>query len=126
MRLHQLHDNSDTEYVQRVAKLRPLLEALRVLSEDIGNVEGVEINVAEHGHMATVSLRSGASHHSFSLSTSLGNRCFTVEQCDYYSFSGESFEKRHELADGEAALEILIKAVGEHVAQVEVLKERRK
>ena len=53
MRLHQLHDNSDTEYVQRVAKLRPLLEALRVLSEDIGNVEGVEINVAEHGHMAT-------------------------------------------------------------------------
>lgn len=126
LRLHQLYDTFDAEHVQRVAKLKPLLEALRVLSEEIGNVEGVQINLTGPGHMAIVTLRIGASYDSFSLSTSIGNRCFTVEERKVYSFSNESFEKRYELDDGEAALEILIKAIGQHVAQVKVLDERQK
>jgi hypothetical protein len=125
-RLHQFYDKCDSERRERVAKLKPLLEALRVLSEEVGNIEGVEIDIAPHGHMATVSLRSSASLHSFSLSTSLDNRCFVVEQRDSYSFSGESSHNRHELADGDVALELLINAVGKHVAQVNVLDERRK
>jgi|GEM_PF-3600059 len=125
-RLHQYYDKNDEEHAQRVEKLRPVLDALRVLSREIGIVEGVDISVSEHGHMATVYLRSAASTHSFSLSTSLRNRCFTVEQRDSYSFSGESFEKTHELDESDAALAIVVEAIGKHIAQLEVLKERRK
>ncbi len=34
--------------------MAPLLEAISLLSEEVGTVGGIPVSVADHGHMATV------------------------------------------------------------------------
>jgi len=34
--------------------MAPLLEAIRLLSEEVGTVAVLRVSVADHGHMATV------------------------------------------------------------------------
>ncbi len=34
--------------------MAPLLEAISLLSEEVGTVGGIRVSVADHGHMATV------------------------------------------------------------------------
>lgn len=125
--LQAVYDKSDTDIANGIEKMRPLISAIKALKLEIGDVEGVEIRPAQHGHMATVSLRSPSLDLSYSISTSLGNQSFELEKRSYYKFGDyDSFDERHTFQDADQALAIVVEAVGKHIAQQQVLSERKK
>lgn len=125
-RLHKLYDESDADIAVRVKMMGPIIEALNSLKQEVGSVEGLEISPAPHGHMATVRLKSSASQQSLSISTNIGNSQFQIEEHLYYTFSSDSFEKRHEFTSAEDVLTLVVDAVGKHIASNQVLSERKK
>lgn len=125
-RLHKLYDESDADIAVRVKMMGPIIEALNSLKQEVGSVEGLEISPAPHGHMARVRLKSSASQQSLSISTNIGNSQFQIEEHLYYTFSSDSFEKRHEFTSAEDVLTLVVDAVGKHIASNQVLSERKK
>ena len=53
-RIESILDDSDERSKQQFKKMAPLLEAISLLSEEVGTVDGLRVSVADHGHMATV------------------------------------------------------------------------
>ena len=53
-RIESSPDDSDERSKQQFKKMAPLLEAISLLSEEVGTVGGIRVSVADHGHMATV------------------------------------------------------------------------
>ena len=60
--LHNFYDKSDANSAKRIEKMRPLIESLRALKNEIGKVDGVDIDPSEHGHMTTVHVNSSVTH----------------------------------------------------------------
>ncbi len=126
-RLHEIYDKSDADIATRIEMMRPLISSLKALELEIGNVEGIDISPAPHGHMATVKLNSSTLDQSFSISTTSGNSSFKVEELSCYKFGDyDSFEKQHRFEAADQVLAIVIEAVGKYIAQQRVLQERKK
>jgi hypothetical protein len=126
-RLHQLYDNSDEKIKQRVKKMVPIVRALNVLKEEVGEVKGIVIGTAPHGHMATVRLSSLTSNDNFSISTNCGNTKYSIERRRYYDFEdGGIYEEEYDFDDASEVLKLVIDAIGKHIASVQVLDERKK
>lgn len=125
-RLHELYDKNDADIAERINKMHPLIAALKTLKTEIGNVEGIEINPAPHGDVASVEVNSSTLR-SYSISTNIGNTCFVVEErsCDIFQ-DFDSVEKRHEFQTSDLVLELVVDAIGKHVAQQQALTERKK
>jgi hypothetical protein len=118
--------SSTRTWQPRLKKLRPALSTLRVLSDEVEGASGVAISVAEIGHMATVKIGSGGLSHTLSLSISSSNDSFRIEETKSDSLLDEYATHVHEFQVAEQALELIINAVGKHIAQAAVLKERVK
>lgn len=125
-RLHKLYDESDADIAGRIKMMGPVVEALNSLKGEVGDVEGLEIFPAPHGHMVTIGLDSSASRQSLSISTNIGNAKFQVQEHLYYTFSSDSFDKLHEFSSTEDVLKLVVDAVGKHIASNQVLNERKK
>jgi len=123
--LHNFYDKSDANSAKRIEKMRPLIESLRALKNEIGKVDGVNIDPSEHGHMATVHVNSSVTQQSYSISTNIDNTCFKVEEYRYDTFGDfETIEKTHSLESPDLALNLVVDAIGKHIAQKQVLAER--
>ncbi len=125
-RLHDFYDESDASIARRVELMRPVITALAALRSEVGEVKGLTISTANHGHMATIGLKGGASDHTLSISTAYDNTQFQIEERTYNSFDDETDEKLHNLATADEVLERVLEAVGKHVASTQVLHERHK
>lgn len=126
-RLHDFYDRSDAKLARRVEMLRPLLSSLKALDEEVGHVEGLTVNLAPHGHIATIRLESSTLHHTLSISTSYENECYEVEEKRYYTFGdSDIIEERHKFEAVEDALALVVTVVGKHIAQLQALAERPK
>lgn len=125
-RLHDFYDESDASIARRIELMRPVIIALEALRSEVGEVKGLTISTASHGHMATIGLKGGASDHTLSISTAYYNTQFQIEERTHYSFDAETDEKIHNLATADEVLECVLGAVGKHVASTQVLRERRK
>ncbi len=53
-RIESILDDSDERSKQQFKKMAPLLEAISLLSEELGTIDGLRVSVSDHGHMATV------------------------------------------------------------------------
>ena len=53
-RIESTLDDSDERSKQQFKKMAPLLEAISLLSEEVGTVVVLRVSVADHGDMATV------------------------------------------------------------------------
>lgn len=124
-RLHDLFDESDACASEAIEKIKPLIQSLNELKAEIGDIEGLTINTYGHGS-ARVEIKSTCSHKSFSISTSIDNTCFLVEE--FSSFVGgyidDATEKIHSLRSPTRVLNLVVKAIGEHIASKQVFSER--
>jgi len=125
-RLHEFYDKSDAGIAKRIEIMRPVIDALEALRREVADVKGLTISSASHGHMATIELKGGASTQTLSISTTYDNSQFEIEERTYYSFDAETSELTHKLSTADEVLELVVGAVGKHVASMEVLGERRK
>ncbi|GIL05788.1 MAG: hypothetical protein BroJett031_23080 [Betaproteobacteria bacterium] len=125
-RLHQFYDKSDADIAGRIRMMEPIIASLNALKAEAGEVKGLKISPAPHGHMATIDLDASASRTSLSISTNLGNSKFQVEEHRYYLFSSENFDEHHEYSSAEDVLKLVVDAVGKHIASNQVLSERKK
>lgn len=123
-RLHKLHNQMDADANGRIEMMRPIIEVLSSIKDEIGIIEGLDISPAAQGHMVSVKLQSRVSRHSFSASTNMGNSAFEVEERCSYTFTSDSDEKSHRFSKAEDVLALLINAVGKHVASHQVAGER--
>ena len=87
LHLHKLYDDSDADVAGRIRMMDPVIKALNYLKAEVGEVKGIEISPAPHGHMAIIRLKGISSYQSFSISTNSGNSRFQVEEHRSYSFS---------------------------------------
>jgi hypothetical protein len=124
-RLHEVYDEIDAATVGCIKMMTPVIEALISLKAEVGEVEGLEISLAPHGHMATIRMNSFGSRHFLSVSTNVGNSRFEVDEHRDDSLAPDSFE-RHEFSSAEDLLKFLLDAIGKHIASNQVLGERRK
>ena len=53
-RIESILDDSDERSKQQFKKMAPLLEAISLLSEELGTIDGLRVSVSDHGQMATV------------------------------------------------------------------------
>lgn len=74
-----LHD-SKIKIAGGIEKMKPVIALIRALKEEVGNVEGLEISPAEHGHMATVRAQTSVTTESLSISTNYDNSAFVIEE----------------------------------------------
>jgi hypothetical protein len=124
--LHDFYDKSDANIAKRIEKMSPLIQSLHALKGEIGRVEGVDIDPAPHGHMATVYVNSTTERQAYSISTDTGNTCFKVEERRSYTFGDcDVIEKIHSFESPELALNLVVDAIGKHIAQKQVLGERK-
>lgn len=125
-RLHEFYDKSDANISKRIELMRPVIEALHALRDEVGELKGLSIRPASHGHMATIELNASASKQTLSISTTHDNTQFAIEERISYSFDNETTETEHRLSTADEVLEHVVAAVGKLVASSEVLRERRK
>ena len=126
IRLNAAHSKLDADQARRAERLRPVFAALRILAEEVDGVTGVAIRLAEQGHIATLYLEAAGSSHSFSISVPSTSDRFRVQETKDCSFMDEYVKDVHEFAEAERALELVVTAVGKHVAQSAAVKERLK
>jgi hypothetical protein len=124
-RLHDLFDESDARASEGIEKMKPLIQSINELKAEIGDIEGLIIKTYEHGS-ASVEIKSTCSYKSFSISTSFDNMCFMVEE--FSSFVGgyidHADKKTHNLQSPTCVLNLVVKAIGEHIASKQVFDER--
>lgn len=125
-RLHEFYDKGDANIARRIERMRPFMEALAGLRDEVGDVKGLSISLATHGHMATIDLNESASRKTLSISTTHDNAQFEVQERTYHSFDAETHQATHRLSSVAEALEYVVAAVGKHVASSEVFAERKR
>ena len=107
--------------------MSPVIESLRALKEEIGSVNGIDIGLAQHGHMATVQINSSAQRLAYSISMDAHNNSFEIEERRSYSFGDfEVIEKLHTYESPDLVLSLIVSEVGKHIAQDQALTERQK
>src|SRR5262249_50628027 len=124
--LHRLYDNIDAHTVGCIKMMEPVISALNFLKVEVGEVEGLEISVAPHGHMATIRLKSFPSGRTLSISTTNDNSKFEVDESHHDTLFAEKVYERHEYSTAEDVLRLVLDAVGKHIASNQVLCERKK
>lgn len=115
-RLHQIYDESDAAIQQGVKKMVPIIHALNALKDKIGEVKGLKIDPAPHGHMATVWLENSVIDKHFTISTSVENYKYTVKTYSWFFKDDEPTEKEYEYDDASDALKLVIDAIGKYIA----------
>ncbi len=124
-KLHEHYDANDAKMAKSVSLLRPLLELLEALRVELRKAPGVDISIAPHGHMATVTLKGGASNHTLSIATTHDNLEYLITESVSYSFDAESTEKNHTFSTANEAMQFILSEVGKLIASHEVLSERK-
>ena len=126
LRLYQLYDNSDADHAQRIKKMSPIMQALNILNDEIGEVKGLKISTAPHGHMAIVDIEDSVSSDYFKISTNVGNSKYEVERLSCFNIGDdEPDEKEYNFDDAAEVLRLVIDAIGKHIASRQVLDERK-
>lgn len=116
-RVSAILDDSNAKIAQGVEKMKPLITLISALKEEIGDVDGLEISPAEHGHMATVRAQTSCTTDSLSISTNYENTAFVIEEFHSFSssFDNSWHEDRNEYSSTGDVMERVLKIVGEHI-----------
>jgi hypothetical protein len=125
-RLHEFYNETDDRIAKGIEKMVPLIKSLKILKQEIGEVDGLRIHTAPHGHMATVEIEDSVCSHFMSISTSLDNTQFEIEEKKYLSLGEfEEHEKEYYFDEPSEVLKFIMEPIGKHIASKQVLDERK-
>jgi hypothetical protein len=127
IKLHRFYDDNDADGAQQVTKMVPIIRALNILKDEIGEVEGLEISTAAYGHMAIIDIQDHVSSDYFKISTNIGNTKYEIERLSTFNIGDyEPVEEEIEFDDATDALKLVMEAIGKHIASKQVFSERGK
>ncbi len=119
-RVSEILNDSKTKIAAGVEKMKPIIILIRALKEEVGDVEGLEINPAEHGHMAVVRAQTSVTTESLSISTNYENSAFVIEEFSSFSIDGSWREDRKEYSLSEDVMARVFEVVGKHIGGQQV------
>jgi hypothetical protein len=114
-RVSAILDNADKSIAEGIEKMKPLIQLLKALKDEVGEVEGLKISLADAGHMATVRADTSVTTDSYSISTCYDNSAFTIEAFHSFSVDGSYHEEKKEYASAEEVITKVIELVGNHI-----------
>ncbi len=123
-RVTEILNDSDTKIAEGIEKMKPLMQLLLALKQEVGDVPGLDISLAEHGHMATVRADTSVTHDSYSVSTNYDNSKFKIEVFSTFSIDGSIHEEAIEFDTADEAMEKIIGLVGKHIGGERAQSER--
>jgi hypothetical protein len=124
-RLRDEIGGTDTRVAARIRAMRPLIEALRLLSDETVDVGGLTIHAVPHAESARIEMTEAAgSRHSLVISTDAQSRRFEVDENQYFPLSGDSASYIHCFDTAEEVLRFALEMIGTHIASTRALAER--
>jgi len=121
-RLREAVGGVDVRVAGRIRAMRPLVESLRMLSEETGSVGGLRIDAPAEGERAWIEMvETAGSRHTLSISTDAENRRFEVEECQYFPLSGDRASYMHCFDTAEEVLRFVLEMLGLHIASRQAL-----
>ena len=114
-RVSVILNESKIKIAEGVEKMRPIITLVRALQEEVGEVEGLEISPAEHGHLATVHAQTSVTTETLSISTNYGKSAFVIEEFSSFSVDGSYHEDRKEYSSAEDVMARVLEVVGKHM-----------
>lgn len=123
-RVTEILNDSDTKIAEGIEKMKPLMELLLALKQEVGEVPGLDISLAKHGHMATVVANTSVTYDSYSISTNYDNSKFKIEIFSTFSVDDSIHEETIVFDTADEAMEKIINLVGEHIGGERAQSER--
>jgi hypothetical protein len=116
-RLRDEVGGTDARVAGRVRAMRPLIEALKLLSDETGEVGGLTIHAMTQGQSARIELvgATGACC-CLAISTDAENRRFEIEEKQYFPLSGDCASYIHYFDAAEEVLRFTLEMIGTHIA----------
>jgi len=102
-----------------IEKMKPLIQLLKALKNEIAGVHGLKIRLLELGHIALVEAQTLVTSHSYSISTNHENSKYTVEEFSSFSGDGTFQEDNYEYESVEDVMAKVMSLVGEHIGAIE-------
>jgi hypothetical protein len=114
-RVSAILNDSKIKIAKGIEMMKPLITLIRALKEEVGEVEGLVISTAEHGHMATVRAQTSVTTESLSIKTNYGNSAFVIEEFSSFSIDNSCREDSKEYSSAEDAMARVLEVVGKHI-----------
>jgi hypothetical protein len=124
-RVSAILDDSKTRIAQGVEKMKPIIALIRELKEEVGDVDGLKISPAEHGHMAVIRAQTSSTTDSLSISTNYANSAFVIDESHSFSVDGSYDEGRKEYPSTEDVMARVMEIVGRHIGAQQAQKAHR-
>lgn len=124
-RVKEVLDNADASTNECVHKMKPLMELLSELKLEVGEVPGLDIDIAGLGHMASVDADTSVTHDSFCISTNSDNSKFQIEVLSTSSVDDSIYEDEVLFDTIEEVMDKVIELVGKHIGGAEAQSERK-
>lgn len=117
---------TDARIAARIRAMHPMIEALRALSDETGDVAGLTIRAPTQGQTAQVEMvESAGSRHSLTISTDAENRRFEVEENQYFPLSGDRASYIHWFESSEDLLRFVLEMIGTQIASRQAVAGKR-
>lgn len=116
----------DAKSAARAEMLRPVIEVLESLKEEIGVHEWLDISLESYRATIELSKRSSTSSHCLEISTNEDNSAFEITGKYWCDIPDYCSVKYHEFSSPEEALKLVVDAVGKGIALQQVVTERLK
>ena len=124
-RVSAILNDSNAKIAEGIEKMKPLIALIRALKEEIGDVEGLEISPADHGHMAVVRAQTSVTTESLSVSTNYGNSAFLIEEFSSFSVDNSWHEDRKEYSSAEDVMARVLEVIGKHIGSQQAQRGRK-
>jgi len=116
--------DTDAHAAGRVRAMRPLVEALKVLADETGDVGGLTIHAMTQGQSARIELVGAAGACCcLAICTDAENRRFEVEEKQYFPLSGDCASYVYCYDTAEEVLRFALEVLGTHIASRKTLPE---
>ncbi len=110
-------ETADTRSAMRIRFMHPVIEVLRVLQDETGQVGGLTIDAMLEGESARIEMQeSSGARHSLAISTDGDNRRYEVEENQYFPRSGDRASYVHWFETAEDVLRFVVQLIGTHMA----------
>lgn len=114
-RVSKILNDSKIKIAEGIEKMEPIITLIRALKEEVGDVEGLDISPAEHGHMATIRAKTSGATESLSISTNYENNAFVIEESSSFYFDNSYDENTKEYSSAEDVMARVLDVVGKHI-----------
>jgi hypothetical protein len=108
---------TDVRVGRCVRAMRPVIEALKLLSDEIGDVGGLTIHAMTQDRSARIELVGAAGACCcLAICTDLESRRFEVEEKQYFPLSGDCASYIYRFDTAEEVLRFALEVIGTHIA----------